>query len=352
MKEIKERLSTSYKNKNPFVVYNKPKSGEVFGLFQKNNQLHEISNEFYNSGFVFAPFSSTEKTVLIPMSESDFIKDSFEKVEINAVDFEITEDELTKKIHENLVKSGVEAIQKNQFQKVVLSRKETVAIADFDIYNTYYKLLQLYPNAFVYMWFHPDIGLWFGATPETLVRLKNQEFTTMSLAGTQTFSEYPEWTEKEKVEQQFVTDYIVNKLSSFSVDLKLSEAKTVKAGSLVHLQTTIKGRLDTSVDNSLFSLVELLHPTPAVCGLPKEVAKEFILKNENYNRSYYTGYLGELNMNGDNLNDSHLFVNLRCMEVKNSLANIYVGGGITDKSIPSKEWEETKEKSKIMRKVL
>jgi isochorismate synthase len=352
LKEIKERLSTSYKNKNPFVVYNKPNSGEVFGLFQRNNQLHEISNEFYKSGFVFAPFSSTEKTVLIPMKESEFIQGSYENIDISAIDFEITEDELIKKIHENLVKSGVEAIQKNRFQKVVLSRKETVAITDFDIYNTYNKLLQLYPNAFVYVWFHPNVGLWFGATPETLVRLENQEFTTMSLAGTQSFSEHPKWTEKEKVEQQLVTDYIVEKLSRFSVDLKLTDATTVKAGSLVHLQTTIKGRLDASVDNGLYSLVELLHPTPAVCGLPKEVAKEFILMNENYNRSYYTGYLGELNMNGKNLNDSHLFVNLRCMEVESSTANIYVGGGITDKSIPSKEWEETKEKSKIMRKVL
>ena len=97
-----------------------------------------------------------------------------------------------------------------------------------------------------------------------------------------------------------------------------------------------------------------MHPTPAVCGLPRNNAKDFVLKNENYHRSFYTGFLGEINMEDKNLNskNSSLFVNLRCMEIRNEKASIYVGGGITKDSVAKKEWEETVSKSKTMKKVL
>ena len=100
--------------------------------------------------------------------------------------------------------------------------------------------------------------------------------------------------------------------------------------------------------NLLENLIKYLHPTPAVCGLPKETAKDFILQNENYTRSYYSGYLGELNVN----ENTQLFVNLRCMEVKDAKIALYVGGGITKASIPEKEFEETVAKAMVMKKVL
>jgi isochorismate synthase len=73
-----------------------------------------------------------------------------------------------------------------------------------------------------------------------------------------------------------------------------------------------------------------------------------VLDNEAYKRSYYTGFLGELNIH----KNSNLFVNLRCMEIKRNNAEIYIGGGITKGSIPEKEWEETVAKSNIMLKAL
>jgi isochorismate synthase len=129
-------------------------------------------------------------------------------------------------------------------------------------------------------------------------------------------------------------------------NLKVSEPFTVQAGNLVHLRTDISGKLKSN--DSLENLINSLHPTPAVCGLPKTVALAFILQNERYDRSYYTGYLGELNIN----NTTNLFVNLRCMQLKNSLVSIYVGGGITADSIPENEWEETVSKTEVMKKVL
>jgi isochorismate synthase len=130
-------------------------------------------------------------------------------------------------------------------------------------------------------------------------------------------------------------------LKNFSV----SDTYTIKAGSLLHLKADIKGEIDGF---ELKSLLSTLHPTPAVCGLPKEAAKSFILANENYDRRYYTGFLGEINVDSE----TELFVNLRCVEIDGAIANIYVGGGITEESKPEKEWLETCQKTNTIKSVL
>ncbi len=344
MKLLLDKIQNTYKNKLPFVAYKKPNDTTVFGLFQKDDLLHTITSNFNASGFVFAPFNTLEKTVFFPLEQSELIKVSFVAQQIklaNVVHF----DETSKKKHISIVQKAIEAITKSAFKKVVISRKEIVAISEIEVEEIFERLLQMYPNAFVYVWFHPKIGLWFGATPETLIKVEENNFTTMSLAGTQVFKNNKKvsWSTKEIEEQQIVTEYIMKKLARFSNNLKQLKTETVKAGSLVHLRTEIKGAVK---EKQLFPLVNLLHPTPAVCGFPKEKAKQFILENENYNRSYYTGYLGELNMGSNN--NSHLFVNLRCMEIKKKKAEFYIGGGITKESDPEKEWEETVAKSNIM----
>ena len=105
---------------------------------------------------------------------------------------------------------------------------------------------------------------------------------------------------------------------------------------------------------TLKTLIRALHPTPAVCGLPRENAKQFILENEQYNRSFYTGFLGELNFQKNKTvsESSSLFVNLRCMNIIDKKVSIFVGGGITKDSNAKKEWEETVSKSKVMKRVL
>jgi isochorismate synthase len=343
-----DKIKETYKNELPFVVYNKPNDTNLSGIFQNDAVLNTVTNDFNQSGFVFAPFNTSETSVFFPLEQSEFITDTFIKQQIEFKEKTYFNNS-SKDKHIEIVKKAIDAIHSNEFKKVVISRKEIVALNGLEVEKIYSKLLQLYPNAFVYVWFHPQVGLWFGATPETLLKVEKNSFTTMSLAGTQVFKDDEEviWKPKEIEEQQIVTEYILNKLSNFSTNLKQLKTETVKAGSLLHLRTEIKGEL---LKEGLFSLVNLLHPTPAVCGLPKEKAKQFILENEDYNRSYYTGFLGELNINKNK--DSHFFVNLRCMEVKNNNAEIYVGGGITKESIPEKEWEETVAKSSIMLKAL
>ena len=128
------------------------------------------------------------------------------------------------------------------FEKVVLSRKIEVS-QSVDSIKSYRNLLKKYPTAFRYLWFHPKIGLWMGATPEQLAKIKNNRFETVALAGTQVFSEKIIWKEKEIVEQQLVTEYIKNRTESLVEDLKISESYTQKAGNLAHLKSDISGKL-------------------------------------------------------------------------------------------------------------
>lgn len=339
-------IEKSFKEGLPFVSYRKPNSKKISAFFQKDTSLN-IIDEYSNSGFVFAPFNNTDDAVFIPKESSIYIEEEQPIFDFKLHSKNTSINYLSKENHIDLVKKGIDAINNNDFQKIVLSRKELVELANFDCLVVFKNLLSIYANAMVYVWFHPKVGLWLGATPETLVKIDGNSFETMSLAGTQPYQENENaiWNQKEIDEQQFVTDYIVEKLTPISESIHTGKTETIKAGSILHLKTKITGTF--KVKNS--KLIAALHPTPAVCGLPKEESKNFILKNELYKRSYYTGFIGELN---NNEKQTQLFVNLRCMQIISNNAIIYIGGGITKDSIPEKEWEETVAKALVMKKVL
>lgn len=366
-----ERITQHHSSQLPFVVYRKPNSVTIYACLQKDTVLYTTSN-FTERGFVFSPFDAIDETVIIPVNHSESI--SINDYDTN--DFASTTKtehpfNLESKAHHiNLVNKGIEAINNDEFKKVVLSRKESVPLSNTNPISIFKKLLTKYASAFVYCWYHPKVGLWLGATPETLIKIEGNRFSIMALAGTQSFNGTTEvvWNDKEKQEQQFVTDFIVNNMTPFVNQIKVTDTETVKAGNLLHLKTIISAHLKPEISN-LKSLIAVLHPTPAVCGLPKAKAKAFILKHENYERQYYSGFLGELNFetkraprsgkrNIENRayavikKSTQLYVNLRCMQLKNNEALIYVGGGITKTSNTESEWEETVSKSLVIKSIL
>ena len=334
----------------PFVVFCKPNSDTIVGVFQHNDSLF-LLDDCTENGFAFVSFDGKEKhyfptehcnVIVDKLIQSDFffdtmVSDSF--------------DENTKIAFEELVKKGVEAIQNQHFQKVVLSRKEEVPLRDFDLELVFNQLVYRYHSAFKYCLFHPKIGLWIAATPEQFIKIEGEVLKTVALAGTQLFSDQMTWENKEKVEQQLVTDFIVENLQSVATQIEVSEPKTIKAGNLAHLKTDISA---TIAKENLSEIIQKLHPTPAVCGLPKQNAIEFIVANEGYNRELYAGFLGELNIDFTSFKteNSDLFVNLRCMKVENDVAHIFVGCGITKDSQPQKEFFETVNKLTTIKKVL
>jgi isochorismate synthase len=351
---IFDKIKEFYSKNMPFTVYRKPNSRIVSGFFMRDDDLC-YTTDFTENGFVFAPFDSEEKAVLFPVKKATFLTEKLSTENTYSLKNNFIPDDASKEKHIQLVAKAITLIAKGLLQKVVISREEMIKIERLDVLEIYQKLLQTYSNAFVYVWFHPKVGLWFGATPETLLEIKGTKFTTMSLAGTQVFKDAEDvvWKTKELEEQQLVTVFIENQLKKIANNLKIDTIETIKAGSLLHLKTTVSGEIN-SQQLPLKSLIRALHPTPAVCGFPREKAKEFILENESYTRSFYTGFLGELNIQASpsSIPMSNLFVNLRCMNIENNFANIYIGGGITKSSNSFKEWEETVAKSRTMKKIL
>ena len=345
----------------PFVMYRKPNENRVYRILQDDDQLHYVQN-FSESGFVFAPFDSREAAILL---RSDQIKNVEYKIRksTNTNDEVIVVNDSQKEFHVSMVNEGLLEIEKGAFEKVVLSRAVEATCKSSSL-TIFQRLLDTYTTAFCYVWHHPKIGTWVGATPEILLKTENNQFITMSLAGTQTANEdlAPKWGAKELEEQQLVTDYIINALKAKVSGLSLGKLESVRAGQLWHLRTKLTGRIKKA---GLAKVIEVLHPTPAVCGLPMTAAKNFILNHEGYEREFYTGFLGELNLKSETdrtktsrnhehkayravKNKTTLFVNLRCMQLKKNKALVYVGGGVTKDSSPEKEWEETVAKSKTI----
>lgn len=352
MSDLLRKAQDFLQNKLPFVIYSKPNETKIVGLFQKDASLNFTEN-FTEEGFILAPFDG-EKFVLIPENNAEVVIENYEKTS-NSNSSEIKEeiDFSAKENFENLVQKGIDAINFGEFQKVVLSRTEAVSIENNNAVLLFQRLLSNYPTAFKYCFFHPKIGLWLGATPEQLLKVNSDKIKTVALAGTQVFKEGEiVWENKEKEEQQFVTDFIVENLSEFVSELQKSDPFTFRAGNIVHIKTDISATLKDKKD--LKKVLKILHPTPAVCGLPKQEAKEFILKKEGYDREYYAGFLGELNKDfaKNEESNSDLFVNLRCMKLEEKTANLFVGCGITKDSNPEKEFFETVNKSKTMKKIL
>ncbi len=345
-------VKKQYQNKLPFVLYRKPNSSTVKALLQPTTVLEYVSSA-REPGFVFAPFLKEEKKILFKKEGAKFLEVSYDSTSFltlnktKPIHANIVKDKKEKERYTDLITKAVADITNSTLQKVVLSRveKQAMKIAVFDVFIA---LIQQYANACCSIWYHPKVGLWIGATPEVLFKYKNGVFNTMALAGTQAYNGSLEvdWGKKEIEEQQLVTDYILAALQNLASNIEVSKVETIKAANLLHLRTLIKGNIKKE---TITTVVDKLHPTPAICGLPLEEALHYVLENENYDRTYYAGYFGEYFIEADEVS---LFVNLRCLSIVDDLVSIFVGGGITAFSDPLLEWEETVKKTMTLKSVL
>ncbi len=257
----------------------------------------------------------------------------------------------------DLVERSLGMIEKSQFQKVVLSRFEDHPLpADLDIYERFNRLCVQYPNALKYAFYLPGIGTWLGATPEELMTITdNRYFRTVALAGTQPFKDDDDlaevaWKQKEIEEQAMVSRYIIECFKKIRLrEFTEQGPRTAKAGNLAHLKTEFfVDMTDTNSPLLGTTMLELLHPTSAVCGMPLDASLRFIRENEGYQRQFYAGFLGPVNFE----NNTSLFVNLRCMQLLKEKGRFYAGAGITKGSKPEKELEETLLKLQTMKNVM
>lgn len=329
---------TSLSNQQGFVFYQLPESNEVFfiqGKWKKIN-IHQSSEI---EGFIV---SNSDKSATCLLEETPTLVSNSFQFEFKADTPETLE--VSKKEYLTKVDLFVNACKTN-LKKIISSRiKKHPRDKSSNIFDTYLHLCETYSHSFNYLINIPELGTWMGATPEPLLQGNNGSYTTVSLAGSQSISEDISWKTKEIKEQQFVTDYISSQLNSHKITFTSDKkAKTTIAGNLAHLKTLF----ELSTTKPPLAIADILHPTPAVCGLPQDKALAFISKNENYDRNLYTGFLGPIGSQSCNL-----FVNLRCMQIFKDEYWLYVGGGITTDSIPEKEWLETELKAQTLLKVL
>jgi isochorismate synthase len=371
----------------PVALWRLPRTTEKQLLIDLSGKTTNVKVDFEElpSGFVISPFQGNtlllkadlyyrfdEENQEIPdnFETNIAIKDNFEenlsienkpnkKSILQLSEVQELYNEMT---FAEMVSDAIGAIERGEMQKVVVSRTKNIILPEgFSVFEAFQKLCKAYPLAFVSAVFLPQYNaVWLGATPETLVSIdKVGVFKTMSLAGTQSalgangecfLPGEIRWSHKEIEEQAFVSRYIIECFKKIRLREYIeSGPKTIQAGNLMHLRT------DYSVDTNAVNfpqlgtvMTELLHPTSAVCGMPKEPALRFIAEHELHQREFYSGFLGPINIQ----EESHLFVNLRTMKIQNQIATLYAGCGITEDSSPTKEWQETEMKSQTLLSVL
>src|SRR5688572_7174936 len=257
----------------------------------------------------------------------------------------------------NVVNDAIGQIGRGACEKGVVSRTQEVELAeDFSVTAAFQKLCSLYSNALISFVSIPGIGSWMGASPELLASVENKRiFRTTALAGTQPFKEGTNlkavaWTQKDIEEQALVERYIISCFKKIRLrEYEEHGPRTVAAGNLIHLKSDFTVDMEATNFPQLGSvMLQLLHPTSAVCGMPLDTSLEFIHKNEGYNRQFYAGYLGPVNVG----NSIDIFVNLRCLQLITDKAILYAGVGITQDSIAEREWEETELKLNTLLKII
>jgi isochorismate synthase len=261
-------------------------------------------------------------------------------------DIDTPPDETSIQTYSEAFKSCMSELQAGRLTKVVLSRVLRKTVSELpDLVGLFRIATSKYPDAFVYLVSHPTKGLWLGASPEILLKQRHTRLESVSLAGTQPVhnGNYT-WGEKEKAEQAYVSDHIRHVLSSLNCQIEAELGpETVEAAKVAHLKTRF---LFTSKEK-IYKLLENLHPTPAIAGLPREHAIDFIDKTERHDRGLYTGYIGVYDSE-----KADIYVNLRCMQILSNAFFLYLGGGITVDSVLEKEWQETEYKAQTLLNLL
>ena len=338
----------------PFAIYRSPRE-KLLNIITQNDatifttkDIEELNGK---EGFVIAPFqSSNNNPICLIRSDRNWTISLDDLCCASDRRPSEPEGELCSDDYKKRFEIFIKALKDNRFKKLVLSRNEeeknNMAI---DKEKSFLSACQRYVNSYVYFAYTPLTGAWMGSSPEVLLSNVSGKWMTVALAGTQSLSkgELPQqWDNKNKIEQDVVSTYIRQLLHDEGITLEETKPYSVKAGNLSHLRTDFYFSLPNS--EQLGGLLKHLHPTPAVCGLPKQNAYRFILNNEGYDRKYYSGFIGRLNL--DDITE--IYVNLRCMHFNNSCFTLYAGGGLLASSTLEDEWVETEKKMQTMKNIL
>jgi isochorismate synthase len=254
----------------------------------------------------------------------------------------------------SMVSQGLQAIKHQQVEKVVLGRiMELQTAQEIDQSALMQQLLAQVPDAY-HFYLPMAQGTLLGASPELLLRKIGAQFFTTPLAGSARRSTDPQQDQKiaesllaspkDNHEHQIVTDSIRRLLSAHCHQLNIPEhPQLIHTPTLWHLASQISGEVH-STDHNALSLACLLHPTPALGGMPAQTACELIKCLEPFDRGLFGGLVGWCDEQGN----GEWVVAIRCGLVNGRKLRLFAGAGIVAGSEPASEWQETATKLQTM----
>jgi menaquinone-specific isochorismate synthase len=243
------------------------------------------------------------------------------------------------------VGAAVDRIGSGRLRKVVLAQAQTVELErPVSVPAVYDRLTETYPDCFRFL-VAPEVGgQFFGATPERLVSRDGRTVRTDALAGSTGRGDTPaedEWlarelqdSEKDRHEHDLVVEAIKEQLGPFATSISTGDRTVRRLATVQHLRTPVTA--DLAEDDHVLSLVEALHPTPAVGGLPPDVALRTIKETEAFERGWYASPVGWFDAAGNGT----FAVAIRSAVAEAQRATLFAGNGIVGDSDPDREWDE------------
>jgi menaquinone-specific isochorismate synthase len=243
------------------------------------------------------------------------------------------------------VEGALERIAAGELEKVVLAQQLTAQLhGTFRLSDALSRLDRAYPGCYRFA-VDPGIGAaFFGATPERLITLEHGQVRTVALAGSvgrggteredARLAAELEASEKIRHEHDLVVGAIRNQVRSVADDVSVGDVGVRKLANVQHLETPITA--DLNGETHILDLVEALHPTPAVGGLPPETAGRTIAETERFDRGWYAAPIGWFDAEGNGT----FAVGIRSAVADGETATLFAGNGIVADSDPDAEWDE------------
>ena len=253
--------------------------------------------------------------------------------------------------------SSLESIQNNHLNKVVLAHALDVNSGNpFNLLKSLDNLRRLHPDCYVFSTSNAKGQYFIGASPERLISIHEQKLMTDALAGSAPrgttdaedidLANYLLNSEKERREHQVVIDFITQRLHQLGVVPSLLPPQLRQLSNIQHLWTPIQGKVPTRVHP--LDIIAQLHPTPAVAGVPRDIACATIRRYESFERGLYAAPLGWIDYKGN----SEFIVGIRSALINGNRARLYAGAGIVAGSNPDKELAEIQLKLQALLKAL
>ena len=234
------------------------------------------------------------------------------------------------------VEHCLKLIEEGAVQKIVLARRSTVDGVDP------YELLKAMRGGVPYLFQVSSDVTFVGCTPEHLFRREGRLIFIEAVAGTHTDPEVLLASDKNRREHAWVREDVMQKIESFCDSYEMGDVGIKDAGGICHLHSPFEGVLKGSVNDG--QLLEQLHPTPAMGGVPWTVAKQWIAKLESFQRGWYAAPLGFYTKER-----AQFIVAIRCALLIKNKMHLFAGTGIVKGADPLVEWDELNHKTEAWR---